>query len=423
MMSNRTSDDFDRLMTSWMEAEGRVREPAELLDRTLDRTRAARRRPRWLVPEWWLSMQNTARLQAVWRPAPLIFLVALLLVALTLVAILVGGSQPKVPAPFGPAGNGTLVWDANATIYESNADGTGIRTVVSNVPHAATPSVSSDGLRIAFWGDGSPDSLFVANVDGSGVRKLAGDLWIGTDKAPAWSPDRRQLAVSTESGPDRHDERVLVFDVDAGAATTISGAVIGGSRAFRPTWSPDGAWLGLEAVDTNDRPVAYWIGHPDGSGWHQLPTSPLSGFAIGLQWRPSSSGLQAAYTAAPTGGDTSLAMVLDLSNGAERRISSAATEPAHWVVWSPDATRLAWFGGPGGSAILVVDVADPGHVQVLSSRTINSPLSWSPDGRYLVGTNAAGTSLIAVPLDPTVRPVIVDHAVSAGLSDWQRIAP
>ena len=422
MMSNRSGDDFDRLMTSWMEAEGRVREPAELLDRVLVRTRAARRRPRWLVPEWWISMQNTARLQAIWRPAPLLFLLAALIVALALVAVLVGGSQRKVPAPFGPAANGTLIWDANATIYTSNADGTGIRTVITDVPHAAAPAVSSDGLRIAFWGDHFPDSLFVANVDGSGVRKLAGDLWIGTDKGPAWSPDGRRLAIQTESGPNLRDEHLVVFDVVTGAATTIPPEAVGGSRAFRPTWSPDGEWIGAEAFNFQDKPVGYWIFHPDGSGARQLPTSRPSRDAIGLQWAPSAGPLRVAYTAAPAGDDASLAMVLDVATGTERRVSTADTEAAYWPAWSPDATQLAWSGGWTGNRIVVADLADPSRTTTLSAGTLNSPIAWSPDGRFLYGLDGTVTSLIVIPLDGS-KPVAIPHAASQGMPDWQRIAP
>lgn len=422
MMSNRSGDDFDRLMTSWMEAEGRAREPAELLDRALDRTRQARRRPRWLVPEWWTSMQNIARLQAVWRPAPLLLLLAALLVALAFVAVLSGGSQRKVPAPFGPAANGTLIWDANATIYTSNADGTGIGTIVTNVPHAAAPTVSSDGLRVAFWGDGSPDSLFVANVDGSGVRKVAGDLWIGTNKSPAWSPDGRRLAISTESGPDRLDEHLVVFDAVTGATTTIPPEAVGGSRAFRPTWSPDGEWIGSEAIDAFDKPVGYWISHPDGSAARQLPTSRPSRDAIGLQWAPSAGPLRVAYTAAPAGNDASLAMVFDLVSGTERRVSTPDTEAAYWPAWSPDATHLAWYGASTNKRIVVVDIADPSRTTTLSAGTLNSPIAWSPDGRFLYGLNGPGTNLIVIPLDGS-KPVAIPHAASQGMPDWQRISP
>ena len=422
MMSNRSSDDFDRLMTSWMEAEGRVREPAELLEGALVRTRAARRRPRWLVPEWWISMQNTARMQAVMRPAPLLLLVAALLVALGLVAVLIGGSQRTVPAPFGPAGDGTLIWDANATIYKSNADGTGVRTLITGVPLAAAPTVSSDGLQIAFWGDGSPDSLFLANVDGTGVRKLAGDLWIGTDKAPVWSPEGRRLAISTESGPDRRDEHLVVFDVVTGAATTIGPTAVGGSRAFRPTWSPDGQWIGAEAIDAADKHVGYWIFHPDGSGARQLPTSRLSRFAIGLQWVPSNVQFRVAYTASPAGDDASLAMVFDVASGTERRVSTPDTEPASWPAWSPDATRLAWFSGSTTNRIMVADLVDPSRTTSLSAGTINSPIAWSPDGRFLYGLNGPATSLIVIPLDGS-NTVAIPHAASQGLPDWQRIVP
>jgi Tol biopolymer transport system component len=420
MMSNRSRDDFDRLMTSWMEAEGDVREPAELLDRVLVSSRGAHRRPRWLVPEWWISMQNTARLQAAWRPAPLLFLLATLVVALALVAVLIAGSQRKLPAPFGPAANGVLMWDTSATISSSNADGTGIRTIVTSVPHAAAPSLSSDGLRVAFWGDGAPDSLFVANVDGSGVRKLAGDLWIATDKSAAWSPDGRWLAISTESGPNRRDEHLVVFDVVTGATTVIPPEAVGGSRATRPTWSPDGAWIGIEAIVAPDDPVGYWIVHPDGSGARQLPTSLPSRDAIGLQWRPSAAPLQVAYTASPDG-SASLAMVLDVASGAERRVSTSATEAASGPAWSSDATRLAWFVRSTGQ-IVVADVADPSRTTSLPAGALRSPIAWSPDGRFLYGLNNSRTRLIVIPLDGS-NSVEIPHAASQGMPDWQRIAP
>jgi hypothetical protein len=420
MMSNRSRDDFDRLMTSWMEAEGRVREPVELLESTLVRTRAARRRPRWLVAEWWMSMQNTARLQAVWRPAPILLLVAALVVALILVAVIAGGSRRPVPAPFGPAANGALIWDAGAAIQASNADGSGIRTLITGVPHAAAPAISSDGLRIAFWGDGSPDSLFVANVDGSGLRKLAGDLWIATDKAPAWSPAGQLLAISTESGPDRHDERIIVVDSLTGALTTLGPGTVGGSRALRPTWSPDGAWIGVEAIDANDRPTGYWIVHPDGTGARQLPTSRPSAEAVGLQWAPRAGPLQVAYTASFTGGD-SIAMLLDIATGTER-LASASSEGAYWPAWSPDAARLAWLGGPTRSQIVIADIADAGRVMTLPAGALTSPIAWSPDGRYVFGLNPYGTRLTIVPLDGST-PVETAHAASQGLPDWQRIAP
>jgi hypothetical protein len=209
---NASHDDFDRLVRQWMDAEGRVREPEYLLKTVLEQTRRARRIPGWLLPERWIPMQLTMRLQTVPRLAPmLLLLIAMLLLAVALVETL--GSAPRLPAPFGPAANGLIAYDTNAVIFVANPDGTGIRPLVETVPNAAAPMFSPDGTKLAFWGDDSPDSLYVVNADGSGLRKVSGDLWIATSRLPSWSPDSRSIAFSAETGPDRFNERIYVVDL------------------------------------------------------------------------------------------------------------------------------------------------------------------------------------------------------------------
>ena len=70
---NAQRDDFDRLMSQWMEADGRVREPEQLLESVLERTRVARRIPGWLLPERWIPVQLTMPTagRATARPSPL----------------------------------------------------------------------------------------------------------------------------------------------------------------------------------------------------------------------------------------------------------------------------------------------------------------------------------------------------------------
>jgi hypothetical protein len=115
-------------------------------------------------------------------------------------------------------------------------------------------------------------------------------------------------------------------------------------------------------------------------------------------------------------------MVLDLVSGTERRVSTPGTEAAYWPAWSPDATRLAWFGGSTTTEIVIVDIADPGRRTTLSAGTIRSPIAWSPDGRFVYGLSGPATRLVVIPLDGST-PIAIPHAASQGMPDWQRVAP
>ena len=61
MTTRPPSPDFDRLLTAWFDADARVREPDDLLDRTSRRTARTRPRPAWRLPERWIPMELTMR--------------------------------------------------------------------------------------------------------------------------------------------------------------------------------------------------------------------------------------------------------------------------------------------------------------------------------------------------------------------------
>ena len=128
---NAQRDDFDRLMSQWMEADGRVREPEQLLESVLERTRAARRIPSWLLLERWIPVQLAMPLRAAPRLAPVLLLIALVLAAI--VGIAVVGSQPRLPDPFGLAANGRVAYVSNGQIYAADANGS--NSVAADVRH------------------------------------------------------------------------------------------------------------------------------------------------------------------------------------------------------------------------------------------------------------------------------------------------
>ena len=418
---NASHDDFDRLMRQWMDADARVREPDYLLETVLERTRRARRIPGWLLPERWIPMQLTMRLQPVPRLVP----VLLLIIALALVgaALVIGlGSWRPLPAPFGPARNGLLVYDTNATIFVASADGTGARPLVASVSHAAAATFSPDGTKVAFWGDGSPDSLYVANADGSGVRKVSGALWIGTNRPATWSPDSRSVAFSSDSGPDVHDERIYVVDVSAQAARPIAITQSDAVRAFMPAWSPDGKWIAFIGVTSPASGGKIWIVNPDGNELRALPTTAaIEGTQP--QWAPSVAPLRLAYAQAAAIDEQQDIYVLDLSTEIETAISS---DPANerWPTWSPDGTRLAWLVGNAPPQLRIAQTDRPASSSTLASGFMGTPPAWSPDGtKVYAADDDAGSTVIVVTVDGSAPNERFDHAAGQGLPAWQRLAP
>jgi Tol biopolymer transport system component len=409
--------DFDRRMRAWFESDARGREPEHLLGNVMQRASRTRRLPGWLLPERWLPMQLTMRAPAIPRPAPVILVLAALILAALLAAVLVGAPR-KLPEPFGPAANGLIAYDTSAQIFVANPDGTGKRVLVPNVPYAAAATFSPDGTQIAFWGDNSPDSLFVVNADGSDLRKIAGDLWISTNRPPAWSPDGRTLAFSSESGPDRNDQRIYVVEATTGAVPRI---VAGGGtddiQAFEPSWSPDNDWIAFVGVG---RPGSrLWLVHPSGADAHPVSTIARVGIAQ-PQWAPSTDRLQVAFGAALTLDGQQDVFVYDVASGTEQSPAPDVADE-RYPAWSPDGRRLAWLTGqPSGLRILT----DGSPVVLpLPVGAMDGPPSWSPDGTRIFALNDARTVITVLSVDRSAPIVSIPHVASQGEPTQQRLAP
>jgi Tol biopolymer transport system component len=422
--------DFERLMTAWFEADAQVRAPDQLLDSVVARTRRARRRPGWLLPERWIPVQLTMRLQAVPRLAPILLLVGLLLAAA--LAILIVGSRPKLPAPFGVAGNGRIAYLSGGQIHTALADGSNPVQLTFAKTGAATPIWSHDGTRITYkrlsndqptddptvYGD-----LVVVRADGSGELTLLSHV---TGLSPViWSSDDRFLVYSYAT--HTNFEQVFVVPAD-GSSPELR---IGDPTTFNwgPSFSADGqrvSYISDNAVYVVDR---------DGSDLRKLSTrtyDEMSGASTsGAVWYPD--GRRLIFSAGTQGSHDLWTVGLD--GGPEVHFSSdigSEDNPA----FSPDGSLLAYLerglGSERRTRVVVVGTDGTNPIRLEGTYGWLGPI-WSPDGRTVV----VGDDLSKPPkffeLDATGRSPRVELALPAvappnqlsnliEIPAWQRVA-
>ena len=149
-----------------------------------------------------------------------------------------GATPPALytmPVPGGPAGKLTdLRGIAGESLSPDEA-----RVALRGIAGA---SLSPDQKRLAFTGHLGPDRfLFIANIDGSGVRQLASRKFPEAFSAPDWSPDGKTIAYEVHSYKGGISLRLAAMSAEGGPEKRI------GSRTwYRMSdlrWMPDGHGL------------------------------------------------------------------------------------------------------------------------------------------------------------------------------------
>ena len=100
--------------------------------------------------------------------------------------------------------------------------------------------------------DGAP-GLFAANVDGTGLRRLAPERLLVDDSGSTarWSPDGQQILFVARTSAENH-KAIWIVDADDGGPpsqlpiTPACGGPWAGAEEFgcySPSWSPDGTQI------------------------------------------------------------------------------------------------------------------------------------------------------------------------------------
>ena len=211
-------------------------------------------------------------------------------------------------------------------------------------------ALSWDGSRLAFsaWvGPGSGSQVFLANSDGTNVKRM---VTASPSYFHGWSPDNKDLAfVAQRKGSGQYD--VYRVPVEGGAEERLNFDI---HQDDGPDYSPDGKWIYINSDRSGKE--AIWRFPPTGAGKGDVKAEMVVSDEL-QDWFPhiSPDGKRMAYIGYPTGTpshdprDVKIALKLvTIDAGKVGRVQQTLIEAVggqgtmNVNSWAPDSMRFAY---------------------------------------------------------------------------------
>lgn len=153
-------------------------------------------------------------------------------------------------------------------LYMANVDGSGFRRITASgaieVEPKINPKTGADLVDVS--GRSGLPQIFQMSLEGTDVRRLSAGTGEATN--PAWSPDGVHIAFAWTKGFEPGNYNIFVMDVSSQQTVQLTANE---GRNENPTWAPDGARVAY--ASKKGRQSQIWVMNADGTGKQQLTQS------------------------------------------------------------------------------------------------------------------------------------------------------
>lgn len=328
------------------------------------------------------------------------------------VADLNGNVVSDAPAPTFEAASPSLSVDAAGAATGVAVGRSWVRVRTAGITDSVGVSIVPQGT-IAVHNTRSVNSPFeshgdvlVLNLDGSDIRTvIAKELFYGGGKIPDWHPTGTQILL--DSGPDA--ERLYTYTI-GGAPQRVMAAANGLTEEFRGQYSKDG-WIYFVGRATIG--VDIYRVRADGTGLSRMRDPAVTGAETSPD--PSPDGTRVAVMSDYRPGCGSCGTfdfsirVYDVATGTSKPVGL----PGQFPRWSPAGDVIA-FLDPRGAIVAVRPDGSGRRIVSTGGQRYESPLDWSPDGRWIVARTFGGAMLHLIEVETSMT---LPLPFSAGLNN------